>query len=177
MWKRLGYAPLRNATVTTVAPTGTISILAGCSSGIEPIFAAALTRNVLDGEKLVDVHPPLVELLGSRGYPIEKRGISDTALREVLGAAWSPAHDVSVSGHLRVQAAFQRHSDSGVSKTINLPQSATEDDIRWAYLEAFERGCKGITVFRDGSRGSQVLERASESTPSVPPRTFVCETC
>ncbi len=134
-WHKKGDAPLRNATLSTVAPTGTISIIAGCSSGIEPIFSESYFRNVLSGEKLVETHSLLQK-----------------------GKAWRTAQDVSVESHIETQAAFQRHSDSGVSKTINLPQSATTEVIRKAYLLAYEKGCKGITVYRDRSRSTQVLE-------------------
>ncbi len=134
LWQRLGFPPLRNATVSTVAPTGTISMIAGCSSGIEPVFSAAYYKNVLGGEKLLEVHPAAAE------------------------KAWSPAHKISVEAHVAMQAVFQRSSDSAVSKTVNLPENASPDEVARAYLLAFELGCKGITVFRDKSRETQVLE-------------------
>mgnify|MGYP001570513443 FL=1 len=167
LWDRLAYPKMRNATVTTVAPTGTISILASCSNGIEPIFAAALARNILGGERLEEIHPAVERVMSSRKKGIEKMDYSDETLRQVLGLSWNPAHEVTVEGHLRIQAVFQRHSDSGVSKTINLPRGATKQDVAFAYIEAFRRGCKGITVFREGSRPTQVLERSVSS----------CETC
>jgi len=139
-WHRLGLKKLRNATVSTVAPSGTISILAGCSSGIEPVFAAVTTKNVLDGRRLVETHP----LAGDRS-----------------GGAWQTAAEVSVEGHVKMQAAFQKWSDSAVSKTINLPAEAERAAVREAYLLAFKLGCKGITVFRDRSKGPQVLECAT----------------
>ena len=134
LWQRLGFPPLRNATVSTVAPTGTISMIAGCSSGIEPVFSAAYYKNVLGGEKLLEVHPAAAE------------------------KAWSPAHKISVEAHVAMQAVFQRSSDSAVSKTVNLPENASPDEVARAYLLAFELGYKGITVFRDKSRETQVLE-------------------
>jgi len=164
LWGRLGYPRLRNATVSTVAPTGTISLIAGCSSGIEPIFSARLERHVLDGKVLREVHPALSDVLHEEGVA---SGWQESELREILGESWSPAHEVSVHGHLRMQAAFQRHSDSAVSKTINLPQSATEDDVRKAYLMAYRLGCKGITIYRDQSRPTQVLQKVRDESCEV----------
>lgn len=167
LWKRLGYKPLRNATVSTVAPTGTISMIAGCSSGIEPIFSAVFRRNVLDGQNLLDFHPPLQEALEGHGVQFtghEPAAGIEKKVREVLGQAWNPSYEVSVDGHVQMQAVFQRFSDSAVSKTINLPKQATVEDVRKAYQTAFNQGCKGITVYRDGSRGSQVLVDQSNSS-------------
>jgi ribonucleoside-diphosphate reductase alpha chain len=157
LWQRLGYPPLRNATVSTVAPTGTISIIAGASSGIEPIFAGIFYRNVLDGERLTEIHPSIERLYRERGLGLD--AISEDRFGRDLGPAWSPAAEVAIEDHLRMQAAFQRHSDSAVSKTINLPESASPDEIARAYRLAHELGCKGITVYRDRSRAEQVLER------------------
>ncbi len=157
LWKRLGYPELRNATVSTVAPTGTISMIAGVSSGIEPIFSASFVRNVLSGARLQEVHPVVKRLFESEGGKIPQD--MDQALRDRLGAVWSPAQDLSVRDHIRMQAVFQRHSDSAVSKTINLSESATIQDVRTAYELAYQTGCKGITVYRDRSRSSQVLDR------------------
>lgn len=164
LWAKLGYPALRNATVSTVAPTGSISILAGCSSGIEPIFAAAFERHVLGGKVLSEVHPAVRLALGRRG---EQGGLGDEDLERALGRAWSPARRVSVEGHIRMQAAFQRHSDSAVSKTINLPESATMEDVRRAFLLAYQAGCKGITVYRDHSRSSQVLQATRDESCEV----------
>ncbi|MBY0469855.1 adenosylcobalamin-dependent ribonucleoside-diphosphate reductase [bacterium] len=160
LWDRLGYAPLRNATVSTVAPTGTISIIAGVSSGIEPIFSGVVYRNVLDGQRLVDVSPTVRALLLEKGIHLEPEKITDTIINDGLGMAWTPAPKVTVEEHIRMQAAFQRHSDSAVSKTVNLPESASVADVSKAYLLAYRLGCKGITIYRDKSRGTQVLERA-----------------
>lgn len=164
-WERLGFPRLRNATVSTVAPTGTISMIAGASSGIEPIFAARFVRNVLSGEQLTEVHPAVQRLL-------EKRDVSDleeSEIEKAIGPAWKPAPKVNVDSHVRMQAAFQRFSDSAVSKTINLPFSATPEEVRQAYCRAYDLGCKGITVYRDQSRPSQVLE-SRDSGPH-------CESC
>lgn len=166
MWKKLGYPPQRNATVSTVAPTGTISMIAGCSSGIEPIFSSVFARNVLNGRKLIDVHPTLERLVRANGGDgiIARNGapLSDREIVKALGVrgrAWVRTSGVSVQAHVGMQAVFQRHSDSAVSKTINLPLSATQADVEQAYLMAYKSGCKGITVFRDQSRGGeQVLE-------------------
>ncbi len=161
---RLGLAPRRNATVTTVAPTGTLALIAGCSSGIEPLFALAYVRRALDASELRDEHPLLGGALRAVGAEAalatvrtmgRARGI--LGVPEAVGRLFATAYDVSPQAHVRMQAAFQRHVDNGVSKTINLPRHATVDDVAGAYRLAFELGCKGITVYRDGSREKQVL--------------------
>lgn len=165
-WDDAGDRPLRNATTTTVAPTGTISIIAGCASGIEPLYALAYRRNVLDGAELTEINPLFREVAAARGFASQSL-FDDVALHGgVRGHASVPgdvqrafptAHEVSVSGHVRMQAAFQRHVHAAVSKTINLRRDATPADVKAAYLLAYELGCKGITVYRDGSREGQVL--------------------
>ncbi|MCM2324173.1 MAG: adenosylcobalamin-dependent ribonucleoside-diphosphate reductase [Oligoflexia bacterium] len=157
LWEKLGFPPLRNATVTTVAPTGTISIIAGASSGIEPIFSGVFYRNVLSGERLVEIHPAVEKLFLARG--VAPVGISDERIREILGPAWTPAQSVPVEAHVRMQAVFQRHSDSAVSKTVNLPAHSTSEDVGKAYRLAYSLGCKGITIYRDLSRVGQVLKK------------------
>jgi ribonucleoside-diphosphate reductase alpha chain len=163
---------LRNATTTTVAPTGTLSILAGCSGGIEPIYALALRRNVLDGESLVEVSRSYEEvarlhgfdsadLVGHVGRTGSVRGRADVP--EKWQRVLVTAREVAPEWHVRMQAAWQREVDAGVSKTVNFPASATVADVRRAYLGAYRLGCKGITVYRDGSRGTQVLESGVES--------------
>jgi ribonucleoside-diphosphate reductase alpha chain len=170
MWHRLGYSPMRNSTVSTVAPTGSISIIAGASSGIEPIFSGVFYRNILDGKRLIELHPMLEKKLENLKYNLAE--LTDKKITELLGPAWSPAWQVPVERHVKIQAAFQRHSDSAVSKTINLPESATRADVASAYKMAFQLGCKGITVYRDKSRSTQVLEASApvsqglESCPS-----------
>lgn len=156
LWERLGYPPLRNATVSTVAPTGTISIIAGCSSGIEPIFSGVFFRNVLSGERLREVHPAVERAIRERQGAMESW--DDEEISRILGPSWSPAQRVPLEAHVRMQAVFQRFSDSAVSKTVNLPESATPEEIARAYILAYESGCKGITVYRDRSRPLQVLE-------------------
>jgi ribonucleoside-diphosphate reductase alpha chain len=163
LWESLGFPKLRNATVTTVAPTGTISIIAGCSSGIEPIFSGMFHRNVLDGERLLDVHPMVEKLMAKAG--VKRAQLTDERIAQKLGNAWRPASDILVEAHVRMQAMFQRHSDSAVSKTINLPKSASLQDVAHAYRLAYQLGCKGITIYRDQSKSAQVLE-AAPSCPS-----------
>jgi ribonucleoside-diphosphate reductase alpha chain len=161
---RAGLPPRRNATVTTIAPTGTLALIAGCSSGIEPLFALAYVRRALDASELRDEHPLLADALraagGEAALPTIRtmgraRGIA--GVPDAVGRVFATAHDVSPDAHVRMQAAFQRHVDNGVSKTINLPRHATVEDVAGAFRLAFELGCKGITVYRDGSRERQVL--------------------
>jgi len=138
LWDQLGYPKMRNATVTTVAPTGTISLIAGVSSGIEPIYGEIVRRQMLDGKVFEIVHPD----------------VKKSKYRKV----WCPAEQVEIKAHINVQAAFQRYSDSGVSKTINLPKDSTVKDVKEAFLLAYKKGCKGITIYRSGSRPKQVLQ-------------------
>jgi len=161
-----GNIPRRNATTTTIAPTGTISIIAGCSSGIEPIFALSYIRNVMDNDHLVEVHPLFEGEMKRRGaYSLDlmKEVSQKGSLRHVEGIPeevrriFVTAHDISPEAHLRMQAAFQKHVDNAVSKTVNFPSDATREDIRKVYLLAYRLGCKGVTVYRDKSREEQVL--------------------
>ncbi|MFO0705587.1 MAG: adenosylcobalamin-dependent ribonucleoside-diphosphate reductase [Nitrospira sp.] len=156
----------RNATVTTVAPTGTISIIADCSAGIEPLYGIHLVRSVMDGMTLRSVHPEFVRQAAVHGLalgPLQQdlersESIQHlTQIPESLRRLFITAHDVSPSHHVHIQAAFQRYSDSGVSKTINLPVTATLQDVAEAFQLAHRLGCKGLTVFRSGSRSHQVL--------------------
>ena len=158
--------PYRNATVTTIAPTGTLSILAGCSSGIEPLFALSFARYVMDGDKLVETNPFFKAALEERGCYSEKLMDSITEkgtiadidyLPEDLRKVYVTAMDIEAESHLKMQAAFQKYTDNAVSKTVNVPKEATVDDIRSIYWMAYEQGCKGVTVYRDGSLQSQVL--------------------
>ena len=169
--------PLRNSTVTTVAPTGTISIIAGCSSGIEPLFAVAYSHIV--GERhLTFVNPQFERLAKARGFYSEGLMTKVAASGMVEGLSEVPpdvqrvfvtAHQIAPEWHVRMQAAFQRHLDNGCSKTINLPHAATVEDVGEAYLLAYESGCLGITVFRDGSKTDQVLHigTARQAAPPV----------
>lgn len=159
-----GRAPRRNATVTTIAPTGTLALIAGCSSGIEPLFALSYVRRALDHSELKEEHPLLSRALAAAGAGAalpairamgRARGVA--GVPESIGRVFATAHDVAPEAHVRMQAAFQRHTENGVSKTINLPRHARVEDVAGAYRLAFELGCKGITVYRDGSREKQVL--------------------
>ena len=161
----------RNATRTTVAPTGTLSILAGCSSGIEPIFALALERNVMDGAKLFEVHPLFERVARERGFwrqNLVEQIAAAPSLEKVKGVPkdvadlFVTAHEIDAKWHVEVQAAFQKHVDNAVSKTVNLPFESTPEDVDTIYRLAYEMGCKGITVFRDQCRQRQVLVRAVE---------------
>ena len=156
----------RNATVTTIAPTGTISLIAGCSPGIEPLYGVRIVRRALDGLELTMVHPVFARMIRAHGLSVEQLQGDLTASPSIQDIARIPqdirrlfvtAHDVPPKQHVRMQAVFQRFSDSGVSKTINLPSSATKTDVADAFLLAYKLGCKGLTVFRSGSREAQVL--------------------
>ncbi len=158
--------PYRNATVTTIAPTGTLSIIAGCSSGVEPLFALCFTRNILDGEKLVEVNPHFEKALTQAGVyspelmesVVEKGSIGHMDfLPADMRRIFVTAMDIAPQWHLKMQAAFQRNTDNAVSKTVNLPNSATIQDIYDIYWMAFQEGCKGVTVYRDGCKSVQVL--------------------
>src|SRR5262249_43692519 len=158
-WQRAGHRPLRNSTTTTIAPTGTISIIAGCASGIEPIYALAYRRNVLDGAELSEINPRFRRIAAERGFAsdalfaaiIEHGGVRGRAdVPDDVQRAFPTAHEVDVATHVRMQAAFQRHVHAAVSKTINLRRDATPQDVKSAYQLAYELGCKGITVYRDG---------------------------
>ncbi len=157
---------MRNASCITIAPTGTLSIIAGVSSGIEPIFAAVFVRNILDGENLLEVNPYFEAVARERGFfdleLIEQLVTSNhlhgrKEIPEDVRQVFVTAHRVTPDWHVRVQAAFQRHTDNAVSKTVNFPHDATHDDIAKVFTMAFEQGLKGITVYRDESRESQPL--------------------
>ena len=163
---------LRNATVTTIAPTGTLSIIASTSSGIEPLFAVVFTRRILDGQMLLEVHPLFEQVAKERGFYSqalmeEIGGQKSLAEVETIPAEvrrlFVTAYDISPESHIRMQAEFQKHTDNAVSKTVNFRHEATEDDIRRVYLLAYELGCKGVTVYRDGSREDQVLSTGTRS--------------
>jgi ribonucleoside-diphosphate reductase alpha chain len=187
-WSRSMYRhgrPRRNATVTTIAPTGTISMIAGCSSGIEPVFALAFEHRVKgpDGERVLPFFSETFERLArDQGFHSE-RLMAEVARRGSLAdvpgvpasarAVFKTAHEIDAVWHVRHQAAFQKYTDNGVSKTINLPESATEEDVAAAYRLAWDLGCLGITIFRDGSKGWQVLNvglRGEGYAPSAPQR-------
>ncbi|RME54945.1 adenosylcobalamin-dependent ribonucleoside-diphosphate reductase [Candidatus Woesearchaeota archaeon] len=152
------YKHMRNASLTTIAPTGSISIIAGCSSGIEPLFALSYVRNVLDGEKLVEVNKDLVEVAKKKGfYDDLVKGRLDKLPKDVK-SLFVTAFDVDAEWHVKMQAAFQKYTDAAVSKTVNLNKNAKVEDVKRIYTMAWEFGCKGITVYRDKSRKNQVLK-------------------
>lgn len=161
-----GKAKLRNATITTIAPTGTLSIIAGCSSGIEPLFAVSYVRTVMEGTKLIEVNPHFEKAAKERGFwsrelmeKIADRGTIHglAEVPEDVREVFVTAHDITPMEHIRMQAAFQQFVDNAVSKTVNFPYNATPNDVEDVYLLAYELGCKGVTVYRDGSREEQVL--------------------
>ncbi|MBQ9988996.1 MAG: vitamin B12-dependent ribonucleotide reductase [Clostridia bacterium] len=172
--------PLRNATTTTIAPTGTISILCSASSGVEPLFALAFKRNVMDNDTLVEVNPFFREVAEAEGFYSEElmqkiaehgtvRGID--GVPEQAQRVFVTAHDINPEYHIRMQAAFQKYVDNAVSKTVNFPTSATREDVRKVFMLANSLQCKGVTIYRDGSRDAQVLsvgEKKQEAPVSEP---------
>ncbi len=181
------YQTMRNATVTTIAPTGTISIIAGGSQGIEPLFAICYVREVAEslGRSLIEVNPIFETTALKEGFYSEelmttiarKTSIQDVKeIPEHIRKLFVTAHDISAEWHVRMQAAFQKYTDNAVSKTINFPNSATPHDIEKAFWLAYKLGCKGITVYRHGSRQVQVL-RPIESEGTVANYSQVCPTC
>jgi ribonucleoside-diphosphate reductase alpha chain len=159
----------RNASRTTIAPTGTLSIIAGCSSGIEPLFALSYTRHILDGQQLIEVNPYFEETARKEGFyspELMQQLAEGKMLRDVenipdwVKDVFVTSHDVTPEWHVRMQAAFQKFTDSAVSKTVNLPHGATVEDIAEIYMLAYKLGLKGITIYRDRSRESQVLNIA-----------------
>ena len=168
--------------MTTIAPTGTLSIIAGCSSGVEPLFALCFTRNILDGERLVEVNPYFEAALAATGLAghelmdsvVAKGSIQDMDfLPAKLRKVFVTAMDIEPVWHLRMQAAFQRHTDNAVSKTVNLSNTATEQDIFDIYWLAYKEGCKGVTVYRDGCKSIQVLatgegQKKMDGEPAAP---------
>ena len=169
-----GYKTMRNATITTIAPTGTISIIAGASSGIEPYFALAYYRNVMDNSKLPEVNPYFLKCAMSEKF------YSEAMLNKLaecgtvhdfpeVSKKWQEvfvtAHEIEPVWHVKMQAAFQKYTDNAVSKTVNFQTSATIKDVEDAYMLAYDLGCKGITIYRDGSREGQVLNIGSSAQP------------
>ncbi len=166
---------MRNATVTTIAPAGTISIIAGASSGIEPIFALAFIRHVLEGKELLEVNPFFEAFAKQEGFYSEElmQKIAQNGhlhhLQEVpqkIKDLFVTAHDISPEDHIRMQAAFQKYTDNAVSKTVNFPHEASVDDVAKVYQMAYELGCKGVTIYRDRSREKQVLYKGTGSLSS-----------
>lgn len=166
IFDRPDIRPVRNATTTTIAPTGTLSIIAGCSSGIEPLFSLSYTRQVLNGLQLPELNPLLQEVAREEGF--YSNGLMDFVARgenlidrkdvpDDIKKVFVTAYEITPEAHIEMQAVFQRYTDNAVSKTINLPPEATPEDVKKAYLMAYKLGCKGITVYRSGTREEQVL--------------------
>lgn len=197
LWKQSIYKndPIRNSTVTTIAPTGTIGILADNSGGCEPLFAIAYQHIVKsENRTLTFVNPKFEQVARERGFYSEElmqKVAEHGTIRSIeeipadVRAAFGTAHEIHPDWHVKMQAAFQKHTDNGVSKTINLPHDATVEDVKRAYLLAWETGCRGITVFRDGCKGEQVLnlgtnndkkpEKTAEAPQTIKPRPIKVE--
>lgn len=175
-WEQNGIS-MRNSTTTTIAPTGTISIIAGCSSSIEPVFALAFVRRVLDGQELLEINPTFEDTLRARNlYSIDLMNkiaidgtLDDLDLPDDIMEVFITSREIPYEWHILMQATFQNYCDSGVSKTINLPNTASRDDIERSYRLARDLHCKGITIYRDGSKSVQVLY-AGKKGPQVVPR-------
>ena len=166
--------PLRNATTTTIAPTGTLSIIAGCSSGIEPLFALSFVRTVMDNDRLMEVNPHFAVAAKEGGFYSDELMNEIAARGSIHGMESIPpeirrtyvtAHDVTPEWHIRMQAAFQKYTDNAVSKTVNLPRDATVEDVRKIYDLAYDLQCKGVTIYRDGSKENQVLSFNQKEDP------------
>jgi ribonucleoside-diphosphate reductase alpha chain len=175
-----GKMRLRNATVTTIAPTGTLSIIASCSSGIEPLFAVSFVRNVMEGTKLLEVNPYFEKVAKERGFwsrdlmerIADKGSLHDFAeIPEDVKAVFVTAHDISPMEHIAMQAAFQNHVDNAVSKTVNFSHDASPKDVEDVYMLAYKLNCKGVTVYRDGSREEQVLSTGKTNKEAEPLQT------
>lgn len=172
----------RNASRTTIAPTGTLSIIAGCSSGIEPLFALCYERHILDGAELLEINPYFEEIATKEGF-YSKELMQQLASGKKLGEmenipdwvkkVFVTSHDITPEWHVKMQAAFQKYTDSAVSKTVNLPHEATPEDVSRIYMMAYKSGLKGLTIYRDRSRAAQVLNlghKKEEVTEKRTPR-------
>jgi ribonucleoside-diphosphate reductase alpha chain len=174
-----GKIKLRNATVTTIAPTGTLSILATCSSGVEPLFAVSYVRNVMEGTKLLEINPHFEKVAKERGFwtrelmerIADKGSLHDfVEIPEDVKAVFVTAHDIKPIEHVAMQAACQEFVDNAVSKTVNFPHSATPRDVEDVYMLAYQLNCKGVTVYRDGSRDEQVLSTGKTGAKQAEPQ-------
>jgi ribonucleoside-diphosphate reductase alpha chain len=169
--------PQRNATVTTIAPTGTISMIAAASSGVEPLFAVAFSKHVLGGESLAEVNPLFEKVMRDRGLltpELLQKVVAHGTVQDLsevpadVREAFVTAHDITPEWHVRLQAAFQKCTDNAVSKTVNFPTEATREDVAEVYRLAYELGCKGVTIYRDASRQEQVLRTGGEQQAEAP---------
>jgi ribonucleoside-diphosphate reductase alpha chain len=176
IYDRPGAEPIRNATVTTIAPTGTISIIANASSGVEPLFAVSYVRQVMDKNILVEVNPLFEQMAKAGGFysealmqRIAEHGtVHDIAeIPESIRELFVTAHDITPEVHIAMQAAFQRHTDNAVSKTVNFPNDATMEDVEKVYRLAYQSNLKGVTIYRDGSRDEQVLSTGSKKEEAI----------
>lgn len=171
LYDKKGGTLLRNATTTTIAPTGTLSIIADCSSGIEPIFAIGYKRLILDTE-FTEINKHFFQLAKKRGFyskRLEKAVFKNGFLKDVKGVPqdikdlFRTALEIPPEDHIEMQASFQKYTDNAVSKTINMPPEATPEDVARAFLLAYEKGCKGVTVFRYGAKKKGTLVRLRDS--------------
>ncbi len=180
IFDKKGAEPIRNATITTIAPTGTISIIANASSGVEPLFAVSFVRQVLDNNILIDVNPIFEKIARERGFYSEElmKRIADhgtiqdiAEIPEDVRRVFVTAHDITPEVHIEMQAAFQKHTDNAVSKTVNFSNGATVEDVEKVYQLAYKLDCKGVTIYRDGSRDMQVLStgKKEEAPAQAPP--------
>ncbi len=172
-----GGVKIRNASRTTIAPTGTLSLIAGCSSGIEPLFALSYIRNILDGTKMVEVNPYFEQVAKEGGFYSEdlmKKLANGAHIADIEGIpekvkkVFVTAHEIDTKWHILMQSAFQKYTNNAVSKTVNFAKSATKEDIARVYMMAYEEGLKGITIYRDGSRDGQVLSTGTEKKEEKP---------
>jgi ribonucleoside-diphosphate reductase alpha chain len=177
IYDRKGESPVRNATVTTIAPTGTISIIANASSGVEPLFAVSYVRQVMDNDILVEVHPYFEAIAKQRGFytPALMQQIAEQGtlhdideVPEDLRNVFVTAHDISPEVHIRMQSAFQKFTDNAVSKTVNFANDASIQDVAQVYELAYKLDCKGVTIYRDGSRDQQVLSKGKKEEQVLP---------
>ena len=174
--RRDPQTPVRNATRTTIAPTGTISLLAGASSGVEPLFAVSYVRRVMDNDELFEVNPIFEEIAVREGFYSKEvvrdiahngsvRGINEIPAK--YRQIFETAHDITPRNHIDIQAAFQKHTNNAVSKTINFSHTATEEDVKEAFLLSYQLNCKGVTIYRDGCREGQVLSIGKTDTKAA----------
>ena len=182
VWDVVQKRPMRNSATTTVAPTGTVSIIANCSGGIEPMFSLAFFRNVLNGQRLAEVNPIFESVAKEQGFYsdgliekiAEKGSLHEiNEIPEDVRKIFVCSHDISPEYHVKMQAAFQKNCDSSISKTINLPHDATQEDVEKIYILAWELKCKGVTVYRDGCRENQPMTLSTQTKEEVKPAKII----
>ena len=171
-----GKIKMRNASCTTIAPTGTLSIIAGCSSGVEPHFALCFTRNIMDGTRMIEVNPYFERAARDGGFYSEDlmkklaegAHLEDmTEIPDEMKKLFVTAHNITPEGHVKMQAVFQKYTDNAVSKTVNFPAYATVPDVEKVYLMAFDDGLKGITIYRDGCKADQPMSTGKAEPAKV----------